>query len=603
MKSETIGQVFLEVCDLYGGDSDRFAFSSRLSGNWTKTTHSELRENVECLAIGLQKLGLKKGDRVGILSENRLEWIVTDLACALAGLVDVPIFPTNTAKQAAYVYGNCNASAVVVSNRNQLKKIRAVRTELPDLKHVIVFNQDAADGDDVVTLSSVIESGRTDFAQAERESVIRQMSREVSADDLLTLVYTSGTTGPPKGVMLTHRNVLSNIQGTLAVIEVSDRDIILSYLPLCHSYERMAGYYLAFSRGVKIFFAESIETVARDLVEVKPTFITSVPRLFERIRNAVLANVGKQSSTKQKIFHDSIRLGCECLDHIETNTHPPSLVMRIRRLVADKLVFRKIRDRTGGRLRFFVSGGAPLSYEVGRFFQAIGLTIIEGYGLTEASPVVSFNRLDDIELGSVGKPLPNIDVRIAIDGEILVRGPNVMKGYWHDDAATKEAIQDGWLHTGDIGDYSPRGNLRITDRKKNILVSSGGKNIAPSPIESLLSSSKYIDQIVLLGDRREYCTALVVPDMTSVNEWLMRQGSADIQGDLNSDGRIRDLIWAEIQERQKHLSKVEQVRRFSLLEEPFTVENGMLTPTLKIKRKDVESVYADSISKMYEDMK
>jgi long-chain acyl-CoA synthetase len=484
---------------------------------------------------------------------------------------------------------------VIVSNAAQLKKILAVWDQLPDLKWVITMNPDIATGDRVVSMKQVMEMSRAATSADERRSLYQQRSAAVAPDDLLTLIYTSGTTGNPKGVMLTHRNLISNVDAATRTIALFDSDVLLSYLPMCHSYERMAGYYLAYTAGCTVYIAESIESVAELMREIRPTIMTSVPRLFERIQARVMGAVERDSPLKQKIFAWALRVGAEKV----RGSSSPLVALQYR--IADKLVFSKIRDRVGGRLRFFVSGGAALSVEVGTFFQIMGIRIVEGYGLTETSPVIAVHRLEDIVLGTVGQPLDNVSVRIADDGEILARGPNIMKGYWNDEQSTRETIDaDGWLHTGDIGEIDARGHLRITDRKKNLFVSSGGKNIAPQPIEALVQQSPFVDQIMLIGDGREYCTALIVPDMDVVRQWAANNGMNDLPNDwVASSEDLHRAIEADLSKRQRELSKYERVRRFRVLNEPFTVDNGLMTPTLKVKRKAVAERYALLIEELY----
>lgn len=591
----TIPAMFLEVCDRYTGRTDKVAYGRKAHGQWTTITHDQLRHDVECFAMGLLHHGVVPGERVGIVSENRVEWAIADFAISAIGAVDVPIFPTLTPAQEAYIYRDCAATCVIVSNALQLSKIKKVWEEIPSLKLVIVMNDDVPTEERVLRFSDVVAEGEQLASAEERRQKFIAMASRVHADDLLTLIYTSGTTGNPKGVMLTHGNLMSNIAGSLEVIDITEKDTFLSYLPMCHSYERMTGYYFAFSVGSSTWIAESIETVAENMREVRPTVMTSVPRLFERIKMRVEANVAKEKPIRQTIFHWALGVGRRYV----AGEHGPLLSLQYR--VADKLVFSKIRDRTGGRLRFFASGGAPLSVEVGTFFSVIGLTILEGYGLTETSPVLTFNREGEQELGTVGRPIPNVQIRIAEDGEILAKGPNIMKGYWNDEAATRETVTvDGWLHTGDVGHFNERGHLVITDRKKHLLVSSGGKNIAPQPIEALLTASPLIDQALLIGDQREFCTALIVPEREACEAWAQRSGLVFGSWDaLAHSQELYQALQRDITLAQKDLSKYERIRRFRVVATPFSVDNGLLTPTMKIKRKAVLQQYSDVVESMY----
>ncbi len=581
----TIPQMFLSTCRRFAGVSNKVAYAQRKGGEWVYHTHDQLLDSVAGVALGLLRMGLVPGDRIGIVSENRTEWAICNYAATCAGLVDVPVFPTLTAPQLQYIFEDSGAAAVVVSNAFQLKKILEIWPELPSLQFVVTIEAIDIEDRRVVHLDNLIEIERTHTSLEQQHDKLEQMAERVHAADVLTIIYTSGTTGEPKGVMLTHGNLVANIEAGLKRISVTDTDVFVSYLPLCHSYERMSGYYLAFFAGASVYIAESIDSVAERMREVRPTIMTSVPRLFERIRARILGSVERDSPRKQRIFHWAMAVGDE-FDRGHT-----SPLVRLQRSLADRLVFSKIRERMGGRLRFFVSGGAALGAELGRFFRIVGIRIVEGYGLTETSPVIAVHSLNDIVLGTVGPPLDNVMVRIADDGEILVRGPSIMKGYWKNDVATKEVLTpDGWLHTGDIGEIDSNGHLRITDRKKHLLVSSGGKNIAPQPIEQLLLQSPLIDQIMLVGDAREYCTALVVPQAEVVKELLAKDPSAD----------LHKLIEADINVLQRDLAKYERVRRFAILPEPFTIDNGMLTPTLKVKRKAVLAAYSDIIDGLYE---
>jgi long-chain acyl-CoA synthetase len=601
MAFTTIPEMFLEIVQKYENTPSKFAFLRKVAGKYQGITYAELREMTESFAAGLLELGVERGDRVGIVSENRLEWVIADFAAAAIGAVSVPVFPTLTPKQIQYIYDNCSVSCIIVSNSFQLNKILKVANELRALEHIVIMNDDTAFQPGMIrSFKNVTELGATKNSLAERRDMFLKSSQLAQPDDLVTLIYTSGTTGNPKGVMLTHKNIISNVYGIMGAVEIMPTDSLLSYLPLCHSYERTNGYYTAFASGASIAFAESIETVAENLREVQPTIVTSVPRLFERIKGRVIASMEKEKPAKQKIFNWAMEIGKMYL--LAQQNKKISGLLKTKHALADRLVFSKIRERTGGKIRFFASGGAALPIDIAEFFKILNIQIVEGYGLTETSPVIAVNRLGEIEFGTVGKPLANVEVIIADDGEILARGPNIMKGYWKDPQATAEAIdEDGWLHTGDIGTFNENGNLRITDRKKHLFISSGGKNISPQPIEQIMMGIKYVDQCLLIGDKREYCTALIVPDFDAI------KGFADSNGitfngneELISNPKIYDLFKNEIDIRQRDLAKYERVRKFTLLPEAFTVENGGMTPTLKIKRKEVEKKFAEIIEKMYQ---
>jgi len=606
----TVAGMFMAVTDHFK-DSDRGAFQRKVDGRYVSITHAELYGQVEAMALALRALGLSRGDRIGIMSENRLEWVVADFACVCSGMVDVPIFPILTAKQVEFIFTDAEVKAVFCSNAFQLNKLLKALPSLPSLNHVVVMQEEVlhgeidAGGKNLVAFAELLREG-----MRLREAVggqLRNLVAQAQPDDLLTLIYTSGTTGNPKGVMLTHGNFAANIHGAAAAFPIHTDDVVLSYLPLCHSYERTAGYYTCFACGATIAFADSIETVSENLLEIRPTLMTSVPRLFERIKGRIEKSVAAGPENNRKIFDWALRIGIEKA-RAEQREKSVGLLLRARYAFADKLVFTKVRQRTGGRIRFFVSGGAALSTDVGEFFFALGLKVIEGYGMTEASPIISANPFSRPRLGTVGVPLNNVEVRIAEDGEILTRGPHVMKGYLNDPASTAEVIDsDGWLHTGDVGRFDDDGYLRITDRKKYLFVSSGGKNIAPGPIESLLLGSRLIDQIILIGNDRPFITALIVPNFEALVEIAQAQGlnvgALDQHNErealLDQDAVIL-VFEAEIKRMQRDLAAFERVRRFGLLPEHFSVENGMLTPTLKVRRNVVEQKFADRIEKMYE---
>ncbi|MDE3057361.1 MAG: long-chain fatty acid--CoA ligase [Bacteroidota bacterium] len=560
--------------------------------------YKELRRNVELFSLGLASLGLKKEDNVAIISENRPEWPVSDLAIVSLGAVDVPIYPTLTAKQIEFIFNDAKVKMAVVSNQSQAMKVLKIRRSVKTLKRVIVMSAKDEPADKfVMSFPAVYELGN-EF-EKENPGFFRNALRKVKPRDLLTIIYTSGTTGNPKGVMLTHNNLVSNILASAAVIPMGQDDTLLSFLPLCHSFERMGGYYTALACGATIAYAESPETVRDNLLEVHPTIVTTVPRLFERIQSRLQKQIDGSSPVQKKIFYWAVEAGRRYIAARKQGTVSP--VLQAQYAVADKLVFQKLRERTGGQMKFFVSGGAALPRALGEFFEAVNITIIEGYGLTETSPVLCANRLDDYEFGTVGKPVPGVSIKIADDGEILAKGPNIMRGYYNNKAATAEVIdRDGWFHTGDIGVFNAHGRLMITDRKKHLFVSSGGKNIAPQPIENLFLQSKYIDQFVLIGDRRMFLTALIVPDFDALQEYADRNKIPYTNpAELSAVPEIHSLIEKDIQTLQKDLANFERVRKFTLLDRPFSIEEGEITPTLKIKRKVVEDRYAHVIEKMY----
>lgn len=598
MKYPTIPELFLKTIEKFG--EKRPAIRYKQNGEYKSYSRGDLRNAVECFALALSRFGIGKGDRVGIVSENRLEWVIADLAIVSLGAVDAPVFPILTSKQERYIFNDCSIKALIVSNNYQLGKIAEVREEIPSLETIIVMNEKFDDRGlgaksfwDLLNETEKLESAK------KRRKLFLESAKSVKSDDLLTLIYTSGTTGDPKGVMLTHANVSSNALASIERCEIFEKDVVLSYLPLCHSYERTTGYYAGMFSGAEIAFAESADSVAANMLEIRPTFVTTVPRLLEVVRKRVYANIERSSAMKKKLFAWAIDVGKRRLKRKLNGKTAPALEAQYA--VADRLVFAKIRQKTGGRIRVFVSGGAALAPEVCEFFNAIGLTVIEGYGLTEAAPVVAANSYKNMEIGTVGEKLDNVEVKIAPDGELLVRGPNVMKGYWNNEDATRESIDDeGWLYTGDIAEITPKNNIKITDRKKHIFVSVGGKNIAPQPIENLLAQSKYVEQCFLVGDAREFNTALIAPNFEELKKLADElEISYKYDSDLVSDRTVLKRIQKDFDDLQKDLAKYERVRRFSLLTKSFSVEEGELSPKMSVRRHVVEKKYSDLIESMY----
>ena len=565
---------------------------------WRDISSEELRRAVEELSMGLRTLGVEKGDRVALLSENRPEWAYVDFASLCAGAVDVPIYPNLMPAQVLYVLNDSQAKVAFASTAAQVKKLAEVRDEAPHLQHVIRFDDPPQEG--TLSIDDVRARGREALA-ADREAVKRRAS-EVAPDDLATLIYTSGTTGDPKGVMLTHDNIVSNVHGGLAAFgDIGPADVALSFLPLCHIFERMGGHYLLLQQGVTIAYAESVEKVPANMAEVHPTIMLSVPRLYEKMYARVNEKVAGDSALKQRIFHWALGVGRKVFQaRVEHRT--PGALLRAQHALADRLVFKTIRERTGGRLRLFISGGAPLAREIAEFFGAVGLLILEGYGLTETSPVIAVNRPDKMKPGSVGPPIPGVEVKIAEDGEILTRGPHVMKGYYNKPEATAEVIdRDRWFHTGDIGLVDAEGFLVITDRKKDIIVTSGGKNIAPQPIENQLKTNPLIAEIVMIGNKRNFPSALIVPNFANLQKWAQAQGlTASSTEELVRDPRVVALYDQTIQALTKDLAQFERIKKVALLPREFTLEAGELTPTLKVKRRVVEQKYKDVIDRLYE---
>ena len=594
----TIPELYRFLTEDYGLKKSGYVIQRKVDNVYKGISYKEMKEETDLFAYGLVELGLKKNDSVALISENRPEWVYADFAMQLLGIINVPLYPSLTSDSIQYILNDSEAKAIIVSSGFQLNKVLKIIKNCKHLKQIIIFNEhEDEDGKEkIFTFKEVQEKGKD--RKNKNPQLLIKTSGEIKENDVCTIIYTSGTTGEPKGVILTHKNIISNVNAALIIFPITKDDIFLSFLPLCHIFERMAGYYTALAAGCTIYYAESIEKVATNLQEAKPTLMTSVPRLFERIQSRIIKNVESQSVTKQKIFYWALEIGRQFIAAKKKGSVPIALGAKHR--IADKLVFKKLRERTGGRLRFFISGGAALSRELGEFFEAAGIQIVEGYGLTESSPVIAANRPDDYKFGTVGKPLPGVEVKIASDGEILARGPNIMKGYFKKKKETEETVIDGWLHTGDIGVFDSDGFLMITDRKKHLFKTSAGKYIAPTPIENIFLTSKYIDQFVLIGDRRTFLSALIVPDYEALKEFAdAHKIPYTDESELTGHEKIYKLIEDDMSKLQKKLANYERVRKFALLDKPFTIESGEITPSLKIKRKVVEEKYNYLIEQMY----
>jgi len=567
------------------------------AGAWRDISTEEFAATVRALSLGLQSKGIAKGDRVAILSENRPEWTAFDHAILSLGAVTVPIYSTLLADQIRFILDNSQSKALVLSTQAQLEKVGPILSSLPAIQTVVILDPPAQGAPArAVPWTDLLRAGEA--AQRADPRRFETTRSEITREDLASILYTSGTTGDPKGVMLTHGNFASNVDATLRIIPFSETDVTLSFLPLTHVFERMVEFaYL--SAGATIAYAESIDAVPQNLLEIRPTVMASVPRLFEKVHARILDSVQTSSFVKRLIFALALKVGRANARAMLAGRKAP-LAVRLLHPLTDHLVFVKVRERLGGRLRFLISGGAPLSPEIAEFFYAAGIRILEGYGLTETSPVIAVNTLDRTRIGTVGPIVPGVEVRIAEDGEILVRGPNVMKGYFRDEAATRAAIQDGWFATGDIGLIDPDGFLKITDRKKEVLKTSGGKMVAPQPIENLLKTDRFISQAVLIGDRRKFISALVVPNHAWIESYAKLKGIPYTRvEDLLENPRIVDLMRRRIEAKMAGLPSYETIKKFRLLPREMTPESGELTPTLKIKRRIVEKKYASEIESMY----
>lgn len=617
---ETLTELYLNLVQKYeNSDKTAFAFKPDPTAEYKSIPWNTVHDDVTAVASWLLESGIEKDDRVAILSENRYEWAVADLAIQMTGAINVSLYTTLPPKQCEFILKDSGAKLFFVSTGIQLKKAITVFDNCPDLKNIVAFDEprvkEYLENDYVKLFDTVRELGRK--AIPEQEGFLKKRSGSVSSEDISTLIYTSGTTGNPKGAMLTHRNIVSNVKAAHEAIDIGENDRCLSFLPLCHSFERTGGYYAMMAGGAEIYYAESVDTVAKNMVEMTPTIVVSVPRLFEKIYNLVNKSVKEGSAVQQSIFSWALSVGKRYWEGGRGLT-------TMQKKIADKLVFDKLKQRTGGKIRFFVSGGAALPPEIGTFFMSAGLNILEGYGLTETSPVMCANRYGEEVIGTVGKVINGVTVGIqrvednkiiakvsgedyptditSEAGEILNRGPNTMKGYWKNEQATKEMIdEDGWLHTGDIGRFV-NGRLKITDRIKHMIVNAGGKNIYPGPIEDLFKTSPWIDQLMVVGEKKSFMAALIVPDFEALEKHAKTQGLIySGMEQLLSDEAIQNLYHKEIRTFSKELASHEKIRDFRLIPTEFTVETGELTPTLKVKRRVVEQKYGHLIADIFSD--
>jgi long-chain acyl-CoA synthetase len=560
----------------------------------------EFFDRTRALSLGLSALGLQPGDRVALVSESRPEWVIADLAVLTAGAVTVPIYPTLSAPQLWFIVAESGARFAIVSNAAQVAKFNEVTFAKGSLEAIIVMDGETDGGAyRVLSLDEATRLGQSaidaDPAAATR---YREAAEGVDPESLATIVYTSGTTGDPKGVMLTHRNIVSNVVATKGWIGLDPHDRILSFLPLSHVFERVVLFRCLFD-GVSVYFAETMTSVSRDLQRVQPTVMTGVPRAWEKFHGAIQDGLSKLTGARRALATWAIGVGYEHARAWLAGGRPAP-ALRLKRAIADRLVFAKIRERTGGRLRFLVSGSAPLSARIAEFFFAINLPILEAYGLTESSPGISANPPDAPRLGTVGRALPGVEISIGADGEILVRGPNIMKGYYKRAEASAETLAGGWLHTGDIGQIDADGYLAITDRKKDLIVTSGGKKIAPQPLENLLKADPLISEAVLIGEQRKFPAALLVPDFAR----LEARAASLIPGTLSREDLVRHpevlKLYQEVLDRLNgSLAQFERVKRFALLPMEFTMERGELTPTMKVRRQVVEQRWRPLIDAIY----
>ncbi|MBN1551313.1 long-chain fatty acid--CoA ligase [bacterium] len=595
-KGLTIVESFLNTCNRQPSST---ALMHKIKDKWHAITFDEFKTKTLSVSALLVNYGIESGDRVGILSSNRPEWVIADIGILTAGAVTVPLYDTLLSVQIEHILKDSECKLIFVENKSQFLKIKELNSRIPFLKYIIVMDPFGVPLEETVSsFSEILEKGGK-LLNAEKD-LVRNRYEKLVPDDLASIVYTSGTTGIPKGVMLSHGNFMSNAQDILSVVNVNGDDLILCFLPLSHVLERTAGFFTGcVTAGAKYAFAESIEKVGDNLREITPTILVAVPRLFEKVYARIMNTVQSSSTLRKAVFRWALRTGERSFRAKMQGVVKP--FGEVKQKLATLLVFKKIHERVGGNIRLLISGGAPLEPRIAEFFASVGLSVYEGYGLTETSPVTNVNRPDKYRIGTVGTVLPSVEVKIAQDGEILVKGPNVMKGYYKKPEATAEVFtQDGWLKTGDIGRIDEDGFLYVTDRKKEIIVTSGGKNIAPQPIENLLKTNSYINQVMLIGDRKHFVAALVVPNFINLSDWAGNNGIGfDTHKNLINLPQIIEKMELEIKETAKNLPRYEQIKKIILLADEWSIETGELTPTMKLKRQVILQNYRALIEDLY----
>jgi long-chain acyl-CoA synthetase len=596
MSYQSIPAILKDNVVKYG---NKTAISYKKRGTFLSLTYEEFYERVLLLARGLGKAGLQKGDRVVIFSENRLGWAISDFGIQCAGGVTVPIYATNTGKQAAYIINHCGAKIVFASTKGQYEKLLSIKDEIPEVELIISYDRFIGDRSFPVYTQYQLSEVSTPLTGEDQDQIEQQIG-EITQDDLITVIYTSGTTGVPKGVLLTQRNIMINAEYGLNQLGIPQTEqTTLSFLPLSHVLERTAGYYVTLLNGNHIAFAEEAAKVMENMAEIRPTNMVSVPRLFEKIYSRIYENVHQASPFKRKLFHKAVEIGRQYVNK-KYVTHEPLGLLNLQYNFFDKLVFKKIRDRFGGRLRYFLCGGAPLDKTINEFMWIIGIPVYNGYGLTETSPGITLSSAGEVRFDSVGKVFKETEIRFESDGELVVRGPQVMKGYYKNDKATKETMEDGWFKTGDIARIDEEGFVYIVDRKKEIIVTAGGKNIAPQPIENELKLDKYISEAIVFGDRKPYLVALLTPNIERLIDLAREEhlDYIDIEGLVNHT-RIKEIYLQRITRLNKNFPPYKTIKYFAVAPSEFSIEGGELTPTLKMKRKVIYEKYKTMVDDLY----
>lgn len=599
---KTINEVFKNRADKY---KQRVAVEKKLNGKWEKVTWNEYYDRARAVGLGLYSLGIKKGDMVAVLSENRLEWVFTDMGTLGIGAVVIPVYTTLVAEEVKYIIENSGSKVLFVENRMQLEKALSFVDEVDSLEKIIVFNKkDAASSHPaVMSFDELIAAGKENI---EKPALFETLAADVAPDDLATIVYTSGTTGVPKGAMITHKNIMAVIN-SLDGIEPKfayDTDQTVPLLPLSHVFERVAGHFYGMYVGLTASYAESIDTFVVDVKEKRPTVVLAVPRVCEKVYQRILGQVEEQDEWKQKMFHWGYKVGL-AISELREKKKPIPLVLGLKYKLAYTLIFKKLADALGGRVRWMTASGAPTSRDIVLFFNASGITVIEGYGMTETCAPATMSNLNDYKIGTVGKPIPNVEVKIADDGEILIKGDNVFAGYWKMEKETKNSFtDDGYFMSGDIGRFDEDGFLTITDRKKDLIITSGGKNIAPQKIEGIFKFDPLFTQFIVVGERKKFLSALININLEQAQRIAAQQNiTFSKPEDLLDNKEFLKIIDAHVAEKNKQLARYETIKKYRIIRNEFSQEGGELTPSLKMKRNVIYEKYTDLIDEMYEDLK
>jgi long-chain acyl-CoA synthetase len=598
LSEKTMNDVFRNRVNKYG---DRLCVEKKMNGVWQGASWNEYYDQSRAVGLGLWSLGIRKGDMVSILSENRLEWLYTDMGALGIGVCVIPVYPTLVSEEIEYIINNSESKIILPENKAQLKKVLEIIDKCPSIEKIIVMEeQDATGHPKVMSFKALTELGRKKYAGD--PSLFEKLSKEVTVDDLATIVYTSGTTGLPKGAMISHGNVFWVVQAldNMRPHFASDKDVLVAFLPLSHVFQRIPGHFYAMYCGITTSYAESIDTLLVDFEEKRPTMILAVPRVCEKVYQKIMAQVKEQSAFKQKVFYWGQKVGDRISQLRETHKPIPS-ILKLKYKVAYAIIFKKLQDKLGGRVTWMTAAGAPTAPEIIRFFNAAGITVIQGYGMTETTAPASMQSLGDFRIGTTGKPLPGQDIKIAEDGEILIKGGNVMKGYWKLPDETKEVFTpDGYLMSGDIGKFDDEGNLLITDRKKDLLITSGGKNIAPQKIENMFKSDPLFTQFIVIGESKKYLSALCNINLEEAAR-LAKEESITFNNPANllENQKFLDIVQKHVDECNTHLAKYESIKSIRIVKNDFSQEGGELTPSLKLKRKVVLEKYGHLIDEMY----